>query len=129
MLSHADALLVEAVQPEERVLIVDPDDRALVDAVGERRARVQVVADALAVRREVGGAPSLTPELLDGTDLVLMRLPRALAALEEYAEQLAAWGSPGLRVVAAGRVKHMSRGMNDVLATRFADVHAGLGGC
>ena len=43
------------------------------------------------------------------------------------AEQLAAWGSPGLRVVAAGRVKHMSRGMNDVLGSRFADVHAGLG--
>ena len=29
--------------------------------------------------------------------------------------------------MAAGRVKHMSRGMNDVLASRFASVHAGLG--
>lgn len=122
-----DALLADAVGPGTAVVIVDPIDAALPAAVGARCETVEVVADALPVRRALGCAATLTPDLLAGTDLVLLRLPRSLAALEEYVEQLAAWGPARLRIVAAGRVKHMSRGMNDVLGSRFADVHAGLG--
>ena len=122
-----DQLLHAEAARSGQIVVLDPVGPGLVNLLRHDVARVQPVADALPVRRELSCAATLNPDLLAGTDLVLMRLPRALAALEEYAEQLAAWGSPELRLVAAGRVKHMSRGMNDVLATRFASVHAGLG--
>jgi 16S rRNA (guanine1207-N2)-methyltransferase len=62
--------------------------------------------------------------------LVLMRLPKSLAALESRAAALVA--SVGARredlsVIAGGRVKHMSRSQNDVLARFFTDVHASRG--
>jgi len=43
------------------------------------------------------------------------------------AELVARWASPDVLVVAGGREKHMSRGMNKVLETYFADVSASRG--
>ena len=65
-------------------------------------------------------------ELLRGARLVLAQLPRGLAELEEAADAVARWAAPDAVLVAGGRVKHMSLGMNEVLGTRFADVAAGL---
>ncbi len=70
---------------------------------------------------------ALGPELLDGARTVLLQLPRGLDALTEIAEAIARWARPEVRVYAGGRVKHMTRGMNDVLGRSFADVSAGLG--
>jgi 16S rRNA (guanine1207-N2)-methyltransferase len=99
------------------------DVRAQVDAWTEQ----QVVASA------VGGVPNITvlddlgPDLLDGAVLVVLRLPKGLAALDEMAEAVARWADPSVVLLAGGRVKHMSRGMNDVLARHFGTVRASLG--
>lgn len=68
----------------------------------------------------------LDPSLVDGARLVLLQLPRSLDALDEVARLVAAHARPDVRVVAGGRVKHMSRSMNDVLAQSFSEVSASL---
>lgn len=68
----------------------------------------------------------LDAPLLDGARLVLLQLPRSLDALDEIAQLVAVHAHPDVRVVAGGRVKHMSRTMNDVLAQSFHDVRASL---
>ncbi|KHK95933.1 SAM-dependent methyltransferase [Microbacterium mangrovi] len=58
--------------------------------------------------------------LLADVQLVLLRLPRSLDALDEIAADLARWAAPEVVVVAGGMVKHMTPAMNDVLRRRFA---------
>lgn len=70
---------------------------------------------------------ALDATLLDGAKLVLVQLPRGLDALDEIAQAIARWAHPDVRVLAGGRVKHMTRAMNDVLGRSFAEVSAGLG--
>lgn len=64
-------------------------------------------------------------------NLVLMRLPKALAALDDLARRLAAHarttGSEDVTVIAGGRVKHMTRSQNEVLASSFTEVRASRG--
>ena len=69
----------------------------------------------------------LTADLVRDADLVVGLLPKALGELEELAGLVASHGSPAVRVVLAGRDKHMSRGMNDTLARAFDDVTASRG--
>lgn len=64
---------------------------------------------------------------LAGARLVLLALPKALAALDEWCELIGAHADPSVQVVAGARVKHLKREMNDVLARHFDDVHASLG--
>lgn len=59
--------------------------------------------------------------------LALLRLPANLNALDEVAELVARHCHPQVRLVAGSRVKHMTRGMNEVLAAHFGDVRASLG--
>lgn len=68
----------------------------------------------------------LGPELLDSARVVLMRLPRSLAALEEIAALIASNAAPDVTVYAGGMLKHMTRAMNDTLGGHFAHVRAGL---
>ncbi|MET4053255.1 16S rRNA (guanine1207-N2)-methyltransferase [Frigoribacterium sp. PvP054] len=68
----------------------------------------------------------LDADLLAGARTVLLQLPRGLDALDEIAEQVAAHAHPGVRLVAGGRVKHMTLAMNDVLRRHFGEVTAGL---
>ncbi|NIJ05824.1 methyltransferase [Frigoribacterium faeni] len=68
----------------------------------------------------------LEPALVAGARLVLLQLPRGLDALDEIAELVAEHAHPDVVVLAGGRVKHMTRAMNDVLARRFDAVSAGL---
>ncbi|KGM13459.1 class I SAM-dependent methyltransferase [Cellulomonas bogoriensis] len=65
-------------------------------------------------------------ELVDGARVVLMQLPRSLDALDEVVQVLAEHADPGVVVLAGGRVKHMTRAMNDVLASGFGQVRAHL---
>lgn len=69
---------------------------------------------------------SLGAALLEGSGLVLLQLPRSLAELDEIAWAIARYAEPDVTVLAGGRVKHMTRAMNDVLARSFGEVSAGL---
>ncbi|MCX7522885.1 methyltransferase [Microbacterium sp. STN6] len=65
-------------------------------------------------------------ELLDGARVVLLQLPRSLAELDEIAWQVARHAASDVQVFAGGMLKHMTRGMNEVLGAHFGDVSAGL---
>lgn len=64
----------------------------------------------------------LDGDLLSDADLVLLRLPRSLDALDEITDAIARWASPDVAVYAGGMVKHMTVAMNDVLLARFGRV-------
>lgn len=68
----------------------------------------------------------LDASLVQGALVVLLQLPRSLDELDEIAQLIASHADPEVRVVAGGRVKHMSRSMNDVLAQSFSHVQASL---
>ena len=68
----------------------------------------------------------LAAELAAGARVVLVQAPKALEALREIAEVVAASAAPDVTVLVGGRVKHMTHAMNDVLRDSFADVSAGL---
>lgn len=69
---------------------------------------------------------ALGPGLLAGARVVLLRLPRGLAALRDVAEHVAREADPGVILLAGARVKHMTPAMNAVLGESFADVRASL---
>lgn len=75
------------------------------------------------------GVTLVTPDdaLEPEPSVVLMRLPKALGALDEVSGWLARGTAPGGAVFAGARVKHMTHTMNDVLARHFTDVTASLG--
>jgi len=102
---------------------------------GERALRLN--AAELSARREAAGLPAdsagsgfvqlpLGPELLAGADTVLLQLPKTLAELEEIAAAVAGHAAPDVRLLAGGRVKHMSLGMNAVLERYFVSVQPQL---
>jgi len=62
---------------------------------------------------------ALDASLVDGARLVLLRLPRSLAALADISGLIAAHAHPDVVVFAGGRLKHMTTAMNDVLRQRF----------
>jgi 16S rRNA (guanine1207-N2)-methyltransferase len=64
------------------------------------------------------------PRLFAGAQLVLLQLPTSLAELTEIAEHVARYADPTVTLLAGGRVKHMTRAMNDVLGASFAQVSA-----
>jgi 16S rRNA (guanine1207-N2)-methyltransferase len=68
----------------------------------------------------------LAPELFDGATVVIGQLPKNLDALREIAQLAAAHADADVRVFLGGRVKHMTRSMNDLLGERFAEVRASL---
>ncbi|MFD6094125.1 class I SAM-dependent methyltransferase [Oerskovia sp. NPDC060338] len=68
----------------------------------------------------------LGEDLLRGARVVLVQLPRSLAALRDVAEHVARFAAPDVVVLAGGRLKHMTPTMNDVLAESFTDVRASL---
>ena len=111
-------LVADAVQPGGTGRV-----RLHTDSATTERAMVDLGLDQASVRI----APELDADLLGDADLVLLRLPKSLAALEEIAAAVARLAAPGVVLYAGGRVKHMSRGMNTVLGRHFATVRASLG--
>ncbi|PWC06240.1 SAM-dependent methyltransferase [Mycetocola zhujimingii] len=82
-------------------------------------------ARALSMTDAVSHFP-LDATLFRGAKVVLLQLPRSLDALAEIAELIARHAEPDVTVYAGGRVKHMTRAMNDVLARFFGTVTASL---
>ncbi len=123
-----------------RVVVVDDITGALSCALRRRLgpdAELVRVHDSLIGERAVDArlgehglevasvAPDAAP--FAGAELVVLRLPVSLAALEDLAYAIAEQAAPGVRVLAGARIKHLSRGMNDVLGRHFVQVDASLG--
>lgn len=92
---------------------------------GERALRLNAA--------ELGDGPGaefvqlpLGHQLLAGADTILLQLPKTLAELEEIAAAVALHAAPDVRLLAGGRVKHMSLGMNAVLERYFVSVQPQL---
>jgi 16S rRNA (guanine1207-N2)-methyltransferase len=81
-----------------------------------------------AERAGLGGYRSLPldPELARGARVVLVKAPKALDALREVAEVVAAAADPSVTLLVGARVKHMTHAMNDVLRDSFTEVSATL---
>ena len=60
--------------------------------------------------------------LLAGANVVLLQLPKSLAELEEIADAIARHAASDVVLLAGGRLKHMSLGMNTVLERHFSEV-------
>ncbi|MEU2200933.1 methyltransferase [Isoptericola sp. NPDC019482] len=111
-----------------------PDIRSCTDTVTTEAAVEHNMADAglLDVVRgsrrsvEITVRDRVDEHLLGGARLVLLQLPPSLAELTEIAEAVARHAADDVVVLAGGRVKHMTRAMNDVLAASFTDVRATL---
>ncbi|GAA1794806.1 class I SAM-dependent methyltransferase [Agromyces lapidis] len=82
-------------------------------------------AERLALGDEVVSMP-LAPELVAGARLVLVRLPRSLDRLDELSELVAGHAASEVVIVAAGRLKHMTPAMNEVLGRHFGRVDVSL---
>ena len=66
----------------------------------------------------------LEKELVEDAGVVLIRLPRSLDQLQQCSALIAAYANEDVLVLAAGRLKHMSLSMNDVLGKFFTEVTA-----
>jgi 16S rRNA (guanine1207-N2)-methyltransferase len=89
---------------------------------GERALRNNAEASGL-----TGGFEQLPlGPALAGASVVLMQLPKSLAELEEIADAVARHAAPDVVLLAGGRVKHMSLGMNAVLGRYFNKVQPQL---
>ena len=108
----------QAVATGARVLFLDPD-----------YARSQ---SALALGAEVAGDARLN-ELLAGLGsgasvaVGLGEMPKSLARLDYLARSIAGAGFAEARLVLGANNKHLSRGMNSVLAESFENVHGSRG--
>lgn len=91
------------------------------DGIVSERA-LKANADAFGVAASRFTQLPLTADVIAGADAVLMQLPRSLDALDELAQLLAAAAHPETVLLAGGRVKHMTRAMNDVLQRYFGSV-------
>jgi 16S rRNA (guanine1207-N2)-methyltransferase len=102
-----------------------PDVRLHTDAVTAEAA----VRHHLALAGETGRVAvhaELGPDVVRGARVVLLQLPASLAELQEVAEQVARAAADDVVLLAGGRVKHMTRAMNDVLAAELTEVRATL---
>ncbi|MCU1424532.1 MAG: SAM-dependent methyltransferase, partial [Microbacteriaceae bacterium] len=65
---------------------------------------------------------ALDEALLTGATIVLLQLPRTLDELTDIASAIARYADPSVVVYSAGRIKHMSLGMNEILAEYFGRI-------
>jgi 16S rRNA (guanine1207-N2)-methyltransferase len=125
---HYGALtLAAAAQLGER-LGTDPRIRVYQDALSGQHALDHNAAELADTEPDLAGLTNgyrhvpLGEELFAGAGLVLLQLPRSLAALDELAGAIARFAAPDVTLVAGGRIKHMSMAMNDVLRRHFGHV-------
>jgi 16S rRNA (guanine1207-N2)-methyltransferase len=83
-------------------------------------ARVSVSDDADA------RSSALEPGLFADATVVLLRLPKALAALDHVARLIASAAPVDVVVVSGGRLKYMTTGMNEILLRSFGQLDVSL---
>lgn len=128
----------EGLAPSARVLVLNDGFGALAASLA---AHAQVTSSgdshlaalALAANRARNGlaaeAVTFVPasEAISGPfDLVLVRVPKTLALLEEQLIRLHGQLAPGARVIAAGMLKHLPRAAGDLLERHIGPVQASL---
>lgn len=127
---------------------MDPVDRIIADNSPAKATHILVIdapglvveatrrADAVSVWcDDIRDAELVAPELLiehfdealADVDLVWLRLPRSLGALDEYAELISRWCAEQVVMVCAERNKYLNLAMNPVLQAHFQDFHASRG--
>jgi 16S rRNA (guanine1207-N2)-methyltransferase len=138
-----DRLLLEAaagrVGPDTLLAVIGDRYGALtlgaLAFLGVRQVRVHedLITGERALRNNAGALGltgfeqlPLGETLLTGAGTVLLQLPRTLAELEEIAGAVARYAAPDVVLIAGGRIKHMSRGMNAVLERHFHTVQPQL---
>lgn len=120
--------LAAVAEHEDAKVLNWTSSRVLAATLAERFA-TQLAAGRLLLPAglELGEAAAM----VEGHQMVLMRLPKSLHALEDRARRLAdavrGRGDGDLELIAGGRVKHMTRSQNDVLAKLFTEVRASRG--
>ncbi len=124
--------------PGEVAVVDDTHGALTLGAVALHGARdVRVAQDLLVGERALGRNAERTglagsyrslplAEVAAGARVVLVQAPKALDALREIAESVAAVAAPDVTVLVGARVKHMTHAMNDVLGDSFTDVSATL---
>lgn len=134
ILDEATPLLAAADGAAASLAILGDDYGALtLGALAAGALHVRVHQDSLAGERALAAngdgayeSLPLAPQLVAGATLVLLKLPRSLDALNEWAALIAAHASPDVVVIAGGRIKHMSLGMNEVLQRHFGQLDVSL---
>ena len=122
--------IIVANSPRWAAHLLVIDAPALVDQARSQAERVSVWCDDV---RDAHRVPAdlvvdrLDAPTLAGVDLVWLRLPPALAALDEYAELVAAHAPDVVQLIGAARDKHLNPSMNTTLARHFTNVAASLG--
>jgi 16S rRNA (guanine1207-N2)-methyltransferase len=121
-LDAADRLILdEAAELFPRATVVVIGSAELGAAALERGATtVRVSDDADATTQP------LDAELFAGATLVLLRLPKSLSALDGFARLIAVSAPAAVVVVAGGRLKYMTVGMNEVLLRSFGRLDVSL---
>jgi 16S rRNA (guanine1207-N2)-methyltransferase len=121
-LDAADRLILdEATELLAGAAVVVVGSRALADAARERGASAVRVCDDTDAATE-----PLEPALFDGATVVLLRLPKSLAAIDHVARMIAGAAAAEVVVVAGGRLKYMTVGMNEVLLRSFGRLDVSL---
>ncbi len=103
-----------------------PDVRVHTDALDAERALLANAEGTGHGRGRFSVHPALGPDVLAGARTVLLQLPKSLGELTEVAELVGRYAAEDVTLLAGGRVKHMTRTMNDVLAASFSHVRATL---
>ncbi|MDQ7915282.1 class I SAM-dependent methyltransferase [Pseudomonas sp. 102515] len=128
----------DGLAPSARVLVLNDGFGALaaslaaharVTSSGDSHLAAQALAANLARNGLAAEAVTFVPasEATSGPfDLVLVRVPKTLALLEEQLIRLHGQLAPGARVIAAGMLKHLPRAAGDLLERHIGPVQASL---
>ena len=126
------AFALDAVADHADAVVLSWTSSLTLAAALQERFAEQIASGSLRVPAGQGVIPlEQAAAEVEGHLMVLMRLPKAVHALEDRARRLAeavrVSGQNGLEIVAGGRVKHMTRAQNEVLGTLFDEVRASRG--
>lgn len=128
----------DGLAPSARVLVLNDGFGALaaslagharVTSSGDSHLAALALAANLARNGLAAEAVIFVPasEAISGPfDLVLVRVPKTLALLEEQLIRLHGQLAPGARVIAAGMIKHLPRAAGDLLERHIGPVQASL---
>ena len=126
---HYGAVTLAAAAQLTTRLGGQPEVRVYQDALSGEHALDHNAADLASTVPDLAGLTGayrhvpLGAELFTGARLVLLQLPRSLAALDELAGAIARYAAPDVTVVAGGRIKHMTVAMNEVLRRHFGELN------